>query len=120
MSFNLTTTVYFHQQVGKVYVELLKEGNAYPTEGALCLHHQLNHWQLLIPHGHFTQSFKNAQQKERHRKHWVMRNLPVAKADEKQTMETTNGRPGVSADPSEEPEARDSSAYIAKMLKPTN
>jgi hypothetical protein len=116
-SFNLTTTVYFHQKDGKVHVELLKEGNAYPTKGALCLHQHLNHWQLPEPRGQIYSVIQECPAKGEAKK---AQGGEAAKADKKQTMETTSGRPGASADTSEEPEARDSSAAVAKMLEPTN
>ena len=83
-SFNMTTTVYFHQKDGKVHVELLKEVNAYPTKGALCLHHQLNHWQLLLPRGHIYSVIQECPAKgEAKNAQGSDKPLPAAKADGK-------------------------------------
>jgi hypothetical protein len=141
-SFKLTTIVYFYRKDGKVHVELLKEVNAHPTEGALCLHHQLNHWQLLVPRGHIYSVIQECPAKGETKKAQVYEKpLSAAKADEKlettadtaeereprddsadiaETLETTNKKPTATADTADEPEAQDSSPAVAKMMETTN
>ena len=83
-SFKLTTFVYFYPKDGKVHVELLKEVNAHPTEGALCLHHQLNHWQLLVPRGHIYSVIQECPTKgETKKAQGYEKPQPAANADEK-------------------------------------
>ena len=80
----MTTIVYFYQQDEKVHVELLKEVHAHPTKGALCLHHQLNHWQLLLPRGHIYSVIQECPAKgEAKNAQGSDKPLPAAKADGK-------------------------------------